>query len=55
MIGQVKRNEMGRACSRLGEVRNAFNILFEKPEGERLLSEMGGQYSVDVVEIGGRL
>jgi hypothetical protein len=29
----MKEDEMGRACSRKGEKRNAYRILVGKPEG----------------------
>jgi hypothetical protein len=31
---QVKEDEMGRACNRNGEKRNAYRILVGKPEGK---------------------
>jgi hypothetical protein len=33
----VKEDEMGRACSTNGEIRNAYKILVGKPEGKRPL------------------
>jgi hypothetical protein len=34
---QIKKNEVGVACSTLGEGRDAYRILVERPEGRRLL------------------
>jgi hypothetical protein len=34
---QVKEDEIGKACSRNGEKRNAYRILVGKPEGRRPL------------------
>jgi hypothetical protein len=34
---QVKKTEMGRACSTNGDSRGAYRVLVEKPEGRRPL------------------
>jgi hypothetical protein len=34
---QVKEDTMGRACSTHGEMRNAYRILVEEPEGKKPL------------------
>jgi hypothetical protein len=34
---QIKKNEMGRACSRYGDRRGAHRILLGRPEGRRPL------------------
>jgi hypothetical protein len=34
-------NEMGRTCSSMVEIRNAYKILVRKPEGKRLLEGLG--------------
>jgi hypothetical protein len=37
MSDKVKQDEMGRACSTIGEKRNTHRILVGKPEGKRPL------------------
>jgi hypothetical protein len=37
----MKEDEMGVACSIHGEMRNAFRILVEKPEGRDRLGDTG--------------
>jgi hypothetical protein len=47
---QVKEDEMGRACSRTGDKRNAYGILVGKPEGKRSLGRPRRKW-VDNIEI----
>jgi hypothetical protein len=32
---QIKEDEMGGVCTRVGEERNAYRVLIGKPEGKR--------------------
>jgi hypothetical protein len=32
---KIKKDEMGRACSTMGEMRHAYKVLFTKPERKR--------------------
>ena len=34
MVDQIKKNELGRACSTYGEKRDVFRVLLGKPEGK---------------------
>jgi hypothetical protein len=54
----VKENEMGRACSKNGEKRNAYRILVGKPQRKRPLGKRRRRHrwvdniEIDVREIG---
>jgi hypothetical protein len=53
---QVKKDEMGRACSTNGEKRNAYRVLVGKPEGKRPLGGPRRRWvnniKIDLREIG---
>jgi hypothetical protein len=53
---QVKKDEMGRACSTNGEKRNAYRILVGKPEEEKPLGRPRCKWvdniKIDLREIG---
>jgi hypothetical protein len=46
-----KEDEMGRACSKNGEKRNAYRILVGKPEGKRPLGRPRRRW-VDNIKMG---
>jgi len=35
---QIKKDEMVRACSTMGQMANSYTVLFEKPEKKRPLA-----------------
>jgi hypothetical protein len=47
---KIKEDEIGRACSKNGEKRNAYRILVGKPEGKRPLGKPGLRW-VDNIKI----
>jgi len=53
---QIRKNEVGGACSRYGERRGAYRVLVGKLEGKRPLGRLGHkwEYSIkmDLHEIG---
>jgi hypothetical protein len=55
-VNQVKEDEMGRACRRNGEKRNAYRILVGEPEGknpsERPRCRWVDTINMDLREIG---
>jgi len=38
---QIKKNEIGAACSRYGERRGAYSVLVGKPERKNHLEDLG--------------
>jgi hypothetical protein len=53
---QIKKDEMGRACSTNGAKRNAYRVLVGKPEGKRPLERPRRRWvdniKMDLREIG---
>jgi hypothetical protein len=51
---QIEHNEMGRACSRNGERREAYSVLVGKPEGriERNRWVVENNMKMDLPEVG---
>jgi hypothetical protein len=53
---QVKEDEMGRACSTLGEMMNGYRILVGKPEAKRPLGRprrrWENNFKMDLREMG---
>jgi hypothetical protein len=47
---QVEEDEMGGACSTMGEKRNAYRLLVGKPEGKRALGKLRCRW-VDNIEM----
>ena len=51
---QIKKNEMGGACSMYGERRGAYRVLVIKPEGNRPLGRPMHRWEANVkVQVGG--
>jgi hypothetical protein len=40
LCDQIEKNDVGGACSTLGERRGVYSVLVEKPEGKRALSRL---------------
>ena len=57
MGGKIEKNEMDRACARMGEGRGVHRFLVGKPEGKRQLDRPRRRWKdnikMDLQEVGG--
>jgi hypothetical protein len=56
LYDQIKKNEMGKACSMYGKGRGAYRVLLGKTEGKRPLERLRHRWedniNLDIQEMG---